>query len=357
MARWNTVLGFTLLALTVLMLSGNSVFAESSGKQIYQVAQNVPDLDTLDSDSGTLGGEEEKPLVQNSEEGNKRFEKANSLKKKELLSTTGDLGDDAKTVVPYSKFFSAGYVGEEMDPVGGILGNRAARSYAGMISNDSMTTTDKLYIDIGQEDDVKVGDRFIVYSQYREVRHPLRTFAITFEREIDLLDSGYQGEFYHDTFGIRRDIVGNQILVKGVIKVIETASVTSKAVVEQAFNPINVEDLIVPFPERRPPMISMSYVPPKKDVQGYILSNRGNNLMFTTNEVVYIDQGEDNGMDVGDRLEIYAYPLTIDEDEDDINPAIIGEIAVISIQEDTSTGVILNSTEPIFPGHKVRSKR
>ena len=61
-------------------------------------------------------------------------------------------------------------------------------------------------------------------------------------------------------------------------------------------------------------------------------------------------------MEVGDRLDIYAYPLTIDEDEDDINPDVIGEIVVISIQEDTSTGVILNVTEPIFPGHKVRSK-
>jgi len=357
MARWNTVLGYTLLALTVLMLSGNSVFAESSGKQIYQVAQNVPDLDTLDSGSGTLGEEEEKPLVQNSEEGKKSFDRANSLKKKEVLSTTGDLGDDAKTVVPYSKFFSAGYVGEEMDPVGSVLGNRAARSFAGVVSNDSMSTTDILYIDIGHEDDVKVGDRFIVYSQYNEVRHPLMTFSITFEREIDLLDGEYQGEHYQDTFGIRRDIVGNQILVKGVVRVLETASVTSKVVVEQAFNPISVADLIVPFPERRPPMIAMSYVPPKKDIQGYILSNRGNNLMFTMNDVVYIDQGEDNGMDVGDRLEIYAYPLTIDEDEDDMNPEIIGEIAVISIQEDTSTGVILNATEPIIPGHKVRSKR
>ena len=82
MARWNTVLGYTLLALTVLMLSGNSVFAESSEKQIYQVAQNVPGLDTLDSGSGTLGGEEEKPFIDTSEEGKKRFKKAESIKSK-----------------------------------------------------------------------------------------------------------------------------------------------------------------------------------------------------------------------------------------------------------------------------------
>jgi hypothetical protein len=244
-----------------------------------------------------------------------------------------------------------------MDPVGGVLGNRAARSYGGLISHDAMTVTDFIYIDIGQEDDVEVGDRFVVYSQYHEVRHPLQTFAITFEREIDLLDDEYLGEFHHNAFGIRRDIVGNQIKVKGVIKVIETASITARAVVEQAFNPIHVDDLIVPFPERRPPMIAMNYVPPKKDIQGYILGNWGNNLMFTMNEVIFLDQGEEDGVEVGDRFEIYAYPLTIDEDEDDINPEIIGEIAVISIQEDTSTGVILNVTEPIIPGHKIRSKR
>ena len=357
MARWNTVLGYTLLALTVLMLSGNSVFAESSEKQIYQVAQNVPDLDTLDSGSGTLGGEEEKPVLENSEEGKKRFKKAKSIKSKKVLTTGKDMGGDAKTLIPYSKFFTAGYVGEEMDPVGGVLGNRAARSYKGIISHDAMTLMDVLYIDIGQEDDVKVGDRFIVYSQYHKVRHPLKTFSITFEREIDLFDSEYRGQFYHDTFGIRRDIVGNQIEVKGVIRVIETASITAKAVVDQAFNPIQVDDLIVPFPKRQPPMVDINFVPPKKDIQGYILSNRGDNMMFTMNEVVYIDKGEEDGMEVGDRLDIYAYPLNIDEDEEDLNPEIIGEITIISIQEDTSTGIILNVTEPIIPGHKVRSKR
>ncbi|MDH3256127.1 MAG: hypothetical protein OEM27_00780 [Nitrospinota bacterium] len=357
MARWNTVLGYTLLSLTGMILSGNSVFAESSEKQIYQVAQNVPGLDTMDQGKGTLGGEERRPVVENSAEGKKRFEKAKGIKAKEVLSTSGELGDDARSLVPYTKFFSAGYVGEEMDPVGGVLGNRASRSYGGMISHDAMTVTDFLYIDIGQEDDVQVGDRFIVYSQYYDVRHPLQTFSITFEREIDLLDNEYQGQYAHDAFSARTDVVGSQILVKGVITVVETASITSKAVVDQAFNPIQVDDLIVPYPERRPPMVTINYVPPKKDIQGYIIGNRGNNLMFTMNEVVFLDQGEEDGVDVGDRFEIYAYPLTIDEDEDDINPDIIGEITVISIQEDTSTGVILNVTEPIIPGHKIRSKR
>ena len=357
MARWNAVPVYTLMVLAGLILSGNSVFAESSGKQIYQVAQNVPELDSMDQGSGVLGGEEDTPAIQFSEEGKKRFEKSTKIKAKKLLSTTGDLGDDAKTLVPYSKYFSAGYLGEELEPVGGVLGNRAPLSRGGMISHDAMTVTDSLYIDIGQEDDVEVGDRFIVYSQYKDVRHPLQTFSITFEREIDLLDGEYRDKFYYDMFAPRRDIVGNQILVKGVIKVIETASVTSRAEVVQAFNPIKVDDLIVPFPERRPPMIAMNYIPPKKDLKGYIISNRGNNLMFTMNDVVFLDQGEEDGVDLGDRFEIYAYPLTIDEDEDDLNPEVIGEITIISIQEDTSTGVILNAAEPIFPGHKVRSKR
>jgi len=338
------------------MLSGNSVLAESS-EQIYQVAQNVPELDTMDQGKGVLGGEEEAPAVQFSEEGKKRFAKSKKIKKKKLLSTAGELGDDAKALVPYTQYFTAGYVGEELEPIGNVLGNRAARSRGGLISHDAMTVMDVLYLDIGQEDDVEVGDRFIVYSQYFDVRHPLQTFSITFEREIDLLDREYTGKFYHNMFAPRHDIVGNQISVKGVVRVIETASVTSRAVVEKAFNPIKVDDLIVPFPERRPPMIAMNYVPPKKDLQGYIISSRGNTLMITMNDVVFLDKGEEDGVDLGDRFEIYAYPLTIDEDEDDINPEVIGEITVISIQEDTSTGVILNAIEPIFPGHKVRSKR
>ncbi len=357
MARWNKSLGLTLVVLTGWMLSGHPVAAEPTDQPLYQVAQNVPGLDTLGQDSGTLGGEDEESAFEFSEEGKIRLGRKSDVVKKKLLSTAGDLGDDAITLVPYSKYFTAGYVGEEMDPVGSVLGPRSTRGMGGMISKDAMSILDIIYIDIGQEDDVEVGDRLIVYSQENEVRHPLKTFLFTFDREVDLMDNDYQGEFYSNRFAFRTDIVGNQIEVKGVIRVIETASITSKAVVEQSFHPIMVDDLLVAFPSRRPPMIAFNYIPPKKDINGYILSSRGNTLMFTLNDVVYLDKGEADGVDQGDRFEVYAYPLTIDEDEEDINPQVIGEIAIISIQEDTSTGVIMNASEPLFPGLKVRSKR
>lgn len=357
MARWNRTLGLTVVTLAGLILAANGVWAESPDPWNYQVAQNVPGMETMDETGGTLGEDDEESVFETSEEGDKRFEKADSIEAKALISTTGPLGDDAKTLIPYSQFFTAGYVGEEMDAVGGIMGIRAERSLGGMISRDSMTFPDVIYIDIGQEDDVEVEDRFIVYSQTHRVRHPLKTFFITFEREVDLLDGDYSGEFYSDFFSIRPDIIGSQIEVKGVIRVIETSTITSKAIVEEAFGQIQIDDLLVPYPDRQPPMIAANYVPPKKDVKGFILANRGNNLMFTMNDVVFIDKGEDDGVDQGDRFEIYSYPLTIDEDEEDINPAIIGEIAIISVQEETSTGIILSVTEPIIPGHKVRSKR
>ncbi len=357
MARWNKSLGLTLVALTGWMLSGHPVTAEPTDQPRFQVAQNVPGLDTLDQGSGTLGGKDEKSSFEDSEEGKKQFKKAGTVSKKKVLSTTGDLGDDAITLVPYSKYFTAGYVGEEMDPVGSVLGTRSPRALGGMISKDAMSILDIIYIDIGQEDDVEVGDRLIVYSQDNEVRHPLKTFSFTFDQEVDLMDNDYQGKYYSNAFAFRTDIAGNQIEVKGVIRVIETASITSKTIIEQSFNPIRVDDLLVPFPDRRPPLIAFNFIPPKKDINGYILSNRGNNLMFTLNDVVYLDKGEADGVDQGDRFEVYAYPLTIDEDEEDINPQVIGEIAIISIQEDTSTGVIMNASEPLFPGLKVRSKR
>lgn len=357
MARWNSTLGFTFMALAGLILSANSVVAESPDNQMYQVAQNVPGLDDLDQGSGSLGGEEEETVFGGSEEGKKRLKKSQSIKGKKVLSTAGELGEDAKTLIPYAKYFTAGYVGDELDSVGSVLGSRAPRSLGGMISQDAMTTLELLYIDIGQEDDVEVGDKFIVYSQYDDIRHPLKTFFITFDREVDVLDGDYEGEHKSDFFSFDKDTVGTQILVKGVIRVKETASITSKAVVVESFHPISVDDELVPYPTRRPPMIAANYIPPKKNITGYIVSNQGNNLMFTMNDVVYLDQGEEDGVDLGDRFEVYAYPLTIDEDEEDINPQVIGEIAIISIQEDTATGVILNAAEPLFPGLKVRSKR
>ena len=357
MARWNKSLGLTLVALTGWMLSGHPVIAEPADQPLNQVAQNVPGLDTLGQGSGTLGGEDEKSAMDDTGMGKKPLRKANTVAKKRLLSTAGDLGEDATTLVPYSLYFKAGYVGEEMDPVGAVLGSRSPRSMGGMISKDAMSILDIVYIDIGQEDDIEVGDRLIVYSQDKEVRHPLKKFLFTFDREVDLLDNDYEGEYYSDAFAFRTDVAGNHIQVKGVIRVLETSTITSKAIVEQSFNSIKEDDLLVPFPDRRPPMIAANYIPPKKDINGYIISSRGNTLMFSMNDVVYLDIGEADGVDQGDRFEVYAYPLTIDEDEEDINPHVIGEIAIISIQEDTSSGVVMMSTEPLFPGQKVRSKR
>ena len=356
MARWNRNLGFILCVCVGLMLAVHPVWAGSKARRVHQVAQNVPGMESMDS-SGTLGSEDEEGLYEDSEEGKKRLERSKAVKAKKLTSTSGGLGDDADALVPYSKYFTAGYVGDEMDPVGGVIGNRSTRTFGDMVSRDALTFPDYLYIDIGQEDDVEVGDRFIVYSQYREVRHPLQTFFITFEREVDAIDGPYKEDFYWDPWSVEHDTVGNQILVKGVIRVVETASITSKAIVEKAFNQISVDDLIIPHPERQPPMVSINYVPPKKNNEGYIISNRGNNLIFTMNDVVYLDIGEEDGVDVGDRFEIYAYPLTIDEDPEDINPDIIGEVTVISVQEETATGIVLNASEPLIPGQKIRSKR
>ncbi len=120
MARRIRTLRLTVMTFAGFILAGNLVWAESPDRQIYQVAQNVPGLDTLDEGQGTLGGEEE-PVFETPEKSKDVFEKSKSIEGKKLRSTTSGPGkDDATTLIPYSQFFTAGYVGDEMDPVGGI---------------------------------------------------------------------------------------------------------------------------------------------------------------------------------------------------------------------------------------------
>ncbi|NIP99741.1 MAG: hypothetical protein GWM98_04325, partial [Nitrospinaceae bacterium] len=196
------------------------------------MAQTVPGVNVMDQGKGTLGAGEKDSAYQTSEEGKKRFQKAKSITAKKVMITGKVDESAAKTIVPFSKFFTAGYVGEEMDAVGEVLGIKAPRSKGGLLTRDFMTTNDRIYIDIGMDDDVQAGDRFIVFSQHEEVRHPLKKFFITFDREVDLLDGNYEGQYYSDWFSFRHDIEGNQIRIKGVIRILETSTITSKALVE-----------------------------------------------------------------------------------------------------------------------------
>lgn len=286
------------------------------------------------SQTGTQGGSEEK--------------------KKREIKVKGF--NKADTWIPYKNYFQRGFVGQEVEPVGKII--------QGLRHHIAFSPVQYIFVEFEHGDDgphpvdVKVGDRFRVVDQSETMRHPKKTFGITDEDEVDSMDFGYQGEFAY-SLEFRKDEVGRKLRVKGVVEVVDLAPEGSVAKVKvlEGFDVMAVGDWLVPMPREKPEMVKINYQPPAKDIHGFLVGNQRTSIMSSAGDEVYIDKGAADNVAVGDRFEVYIVPEREEWFAKELTEHVVGELVVISTQEHTATTLIVNQTEPLLPGQKIRSKK
>jgi len=257
-------------------------------------------------------------------------------------------------------YFQSGYLGEEVEPVGELI--------AGMKHRIVYSINDFVFAEFEEESRPRVGDMYLVVENHDVVRHPNKVFGFTDTDEIDGFDGDYTGEFAYE-LKIRPDRVGIKFKVKGVVKVLDLNSdgEVAKLVVVENYYPLGKDDLLVPFPQHKPEMVKTSYVPPAKDIHGFIVGDRDNTLIGGQGEELYIDVGAAQNVEPGDRFEVYIVPDSNLEyydvgkqnlffDNPDLTPHVIGDLLVISVQETSATTIVISSSESLLPGQKIRSK-
>ena len=75
--------------------------------------------------------------------------------------------------------------------------------------------------------------------------------------------------------------------------------------------------------------------------------------------MVFLDQGRSDGLRVGDSVYVYEQrdPWSdVKSEDEDLPPAVIGRVVVVRVDEDQSTGVIVDADRPIAVGHRVASR-
>ncbi len=262
--------------------------------------------------------------------------------------------------ISYSAYFQTGYLGEEVEPLGELI--------AGMKHRIVYSTNDYVFAEFEEEARPKVNELYVVVESKDVVRHPNKVFGFTDDDEIDGFDGEYTGEFAYE-IKIRPDRVGTKYKVKGVARVVDLNSdgEVAKMRIMENYYPLVQGDLLVPFPQHKPKMIQTSYQPANKDIHGFIVGDKDNTLIGGTGEELYIDVGAAQGVEPGDRFEVYIIPDTdMDYYTDaklkyffgspDLTPHVVGDLLVVSVQEETATVIVLNSTESLLPGQKIRSK-
>ena len=150
---------------------------------------------------------------------------------------------------------------------------------------------------------------------------------------------------------ISEDYIGMQHNIKGVVEITEILQenpMIAEGRVTSAFQEINIGDLLMPY-KRRSPKITLTQSP--EGIDGKILVTQKHATIFADGTIAFIDKGEKDGIQPGQRYSIY-YP----EDLDDFVKKIdAGSLIVLHIEKTTSTVLITNSDKALEPGVKIRT--
>ncbi len=195
-----------------------------------------------------------------------------------------------------------------------------------------------VYLNGGQDKGLKVGDRFLIL----QVRSK---------------------ELFHPTDLQRRHSLGDVVQQVGVLRVTTVLPKGSVAVIERSMDGVRIGDRVAPFtePANIPVKLRTDITEPMpiKDL-GMVIYARDNHGITAQGELVIIDKGSADGLQVGDvmvGLRKRTFPITESRNAKDAltekTNYILGQLLVVRVGETTSTCRIVRSSEEIVLGDLV----
>ncbi len=193
-------------------------------------------------------------------------------------------------------FLSSGWVSNDYSAIGHITYTDRGRNLFG--------TSDTVFLETNK--DVSVGDMFLTLRKLKNVKHP--------------------------KYGNK---VGSQVRITGLIKVVGMENNTPKAKVIETFDHIDDGDELLCYNGTKPPVKPETARTP--DISGYIIGSRSDDYMSTVGEIVYLDKGSDDGLQVADIFSIQ-------------DNAPSGTLQVISTKPHTAAAIILTVRQEVVAG-------
>lgn len=182
---------------------------------------------------------------------------------------------------------------------GKIVGTEPAN-----ISN--ITAYERIYID--RAADLKNGDVLTIYRPGSVITHPKT------------------GKF-----------LGNEIIVLGKAEAAEIGEEGSRCKVIDSYDIIKKGDFVIPYEPIFAPE-NVTLVPTTKELEGYVVEVKTLDQLTQPHVFVYLDQGEEAGIAVGDIFDIYQERVVNGKKMPDFN---IAKVQVISVFEDVAIGLLL----------------
>lgn len=210
-----------------------------------------------------------------------------------------------KPVVSSDTIEASGYVINKIESYGVINGSAEDRN---IFANGD---TVKLSLSKGYTDKVLLGGKFTIFRTSGPVIHP-RT----------------------------KKKAGFIFIPVGVLEINRVQGNDASGNIIRSYTYASPGDLIQPFSPAQP-VNRVTKV--ADDLQGYIIEAQYGSELSAQFSIVYLDKGAADGITPG------AMIYVIREKKDDI----IGELRVVSVQDTTSTALVIRSVEPFGVGSKV----
>lgn len=243
---------------------------------------------------------EERPTIKPAEKKmpGKKVKKA----KKEVVAKRKPVRIPLKPLADATLLLTSGYISDSIPSVGMVGGSPSGRTLFG-IDDTVFLKTDNA---------VKVGDKFIVIK------------AVQLKRPKAMWNKGY----------IIEPI--------GVVEVTRIEGGDIRARITMSSGSINNRDLLDTYHKVTPPLTTGKFRKP--DITGQVIAARNLRLLNSLFDIVYLDKGMKDGLEVGDMFR------TVDTSSG--HTVSSGIIQVIGARDTTSTAVIRGNTgEPVSAGN------
>lgn len=209
-----------------------------------------------------------------------------------------------------------GFITEhDLDGVGRIVATNHDRVVVG--------SGDQVYTNIGTGLGARRGDRFSIFSKQEVITHPAR----------------------HVT-------VGYKIVPLGTLELTDLTPSGSRAMVTESFREISSGSLLLPRREvRREIPLKAS----RSSLSGIILDSLTGNKINGVGDVLFLDLGNRQGLEVGNMLYVVRQPVPEREYRSSVvlPLEVIGALVVIDAGRDASTALVVKNIETIYLGDTV----
>jgi hypothetical protein len=208
-----------------------------------------------------------------------------------------------KYIVNKFQYFSSGWIASDYPAIGKIFAAPSEKTIFGF--------NDLVYLK--SEGKLNIGDKFFSIRNIKPVHHP-RT-----------------GRY-----------MGQQIRVTGILKVIGMDGRNfdvPKAEITESFENLQISDGIIPYEDKEPPVLPE--IPRAPTMEGFIVESYMNTRLVSKGDIVYLDKGNDDGLEVGDIFSsLYETPVE----------RSTGTLQIFSLQPRTSIAIVQQSDQEITIG-------